>query len=129
MNKLVKKAKNKAARLLAVPLLIVLAGSAIAQQAPPRTSPPPAAQAAPAPQAEVPQRTTASYGDWTVQCDIKAGPPPQKLCDMSQVAQTQVQGRSAPFSRVAVAHPVKGEPVKLSILVPVNVSFSTYVRI
>ena len=54
-------------------------------------------------------------------------PPPEKICDMAQV--TQVQGRNTPFSRVAVVHPVKGQPAKLIVQVPVNASFAAPVRI
>jgi len=110
------------------------AGSALAQQpakpvpaARPPSSPP---QAAPAGQPVVsnePQRTTASYGDWVVQCVANGSPPPDEICDMAQV--TQVQGKNVPFSRVAVAHPDKGQPVKLIVQVPVNASFSTQVHI
>ncbi len=64
-----------------------------------------------------------------MQCETHAGPPPQKICDMAQISQVQVQGRQNPFSRVAVAHPVKAQPVKLVVQVPVNVAFSTSVRI
>jgi len=42
---------------------------------------------------------------------------------------TQVQGRNLPFSRVAIAHPVKGQPVRLVVQVPVNISFGTNVKI
>lgn len=84
------------------------------------------AQAQPAP-GETPQRTTATYGDWIVQCDIDAGAARQKTCDMSQG--TQIQGKNLPFSRVAVAHPSSGHPVKLVVQLPVNVSFGTAVRI
>ena len=76
---------------------------------------------------EVPQRTTATYGDWVVQCEVDAAQPHQKICDMSQG--TQIQGRNLPFSRVAVAHPVTGRPVRLIVQVPVNVSLSTPVHI
>jgi invasion protein IalB len=85
-----------------------------------------AAQAQPAP-AEAPQRTTASYGDWVVQCETDAQPSHQKLCEMTQG--TQVQGRNLPFSRVAIAHPVKGQPVRLVVQVPVNIALATNVRI
>ncbi len=46
---------------------------------------------------------------------------------MAQV--TQLQGKNLPFSRVAVAHPEKGQPVRLVVQVPVNVSFRTQVHI
>jgi len=84
------------------------------------------AQAQPA-QSEAPQRTTATYADWVVQCETQAQQPPQKACDMGQV--TQLQGKNVPFSRVAITHPAKGQPVKLVVQVPVNASFSTNVRI
>jgi invasion protein IalB len=46
---------------------------------------------------------------------------------MAQV--TQVEGRNIPFSRVAIAHPIKDQPVKLVLQLPVNVSFLANVRI
>ncbi len=64
------------------------------------------------------ERTTATYDDWVVQCVSVAGSP--KACDMVQIA--QVQGRNAPFSRVAIAHPERGKPLKLSVEVPPNVT-------
>src|SRR5215475_4102397 len=71
------------------------------------------------------QRTTATYNDWTVQCESQAGPPQQRVCEMAQVAQVQNQ----PFSRLAIARPVKGQPAKMLAQLPVNVSFSGNVRI
>ncbi len=111
-----------AARWLAVALLSASASATALAAAPVQRL----AQAQPAP-SEAPQRTTATYGDWVVQCVTAAKPPAQKICDMSQT--TQVQGRDAPFSRVAVAHPVRGQPVKLVVQVPINVSLATQVRI
>lgn len=46
---------------------------------------------------------------------------------MAQV--TQLQGKNVPFSRIAIAHPEKGQPVKLVVQVPVNASFATQVHI
>jgi invasion protein IalB len=54
-------------------------------------------------------------------------PPSAEVCDMAQV--TQLQGKNIPFSRVSVAHPDKGQPVKLTVQVPVNASFATDVHI
>ena len=96
----------------------------------PRPAPraqPPAAPAAPAAPVEGPQRTSASYGDWVVRCEITAAQPPQKNCDMEQLA--QMQGQANPISRVAIPLPVKGQPARLIIQVPVNVSLSAPVRI
>jgi invasion protein IalB len=132
---------------LAALVLMTLSVAAFAQQPPPRSElpRPPVAQrpapiqrpvqepqpSAPMPQVEAaPQQTTATYADWVVQCQTQAGPPPQKLCDMAQVTQvTQGQGKSTPFSRVAIAQPLKGQPIKLVAQLPTNVSLATSVRI
>ena len=98
-------------------LLMASAGGAAAQRA---------AQVQP-PRSEAPRRTTATYADWVVQCETEAQQPRQKVCDIAQ--STQVQGRNLPFSRVAIAHPVKGQPVRLVVQVPVNITFAINVRI
>jgi invasion protein IalB len=133
---------RKSVSLATAAMLAVIVGSAAAQaqqQPAPRPAPPPRPamqaqapsqpQSQPAAQGDAPQSTTATYGDWVVQCQTQAGPPPQKLCDMAQVAQAQVQGRTVPFSRIGIARPAKGEPVRFIVQVPVNVSFATNVRI
>jgi invasion protein IalB len=87
----------------------------------------PAAPAPASPATEAPQRTTASYGDWVLQCETQTGPPVQKICDMAQT--TQVQGKNLPFSRVALARPEKNQPVKLVVQVPINVTVAPNVRL
>jgi invasion protein IalB len=112
--------------------LLVLTGSAAAQQPsvhPALPHPPPSSQhtVQPVPQSqspaqgEAPQQTTATYGDWVVQCQMRAEQTPEKVCDVAQVA--QVQGKNIPVSRVAIGHPTKGQPLKLIVQLPVNVSF------
>jgi hypothetical protein len=108
--------------------------SAAAQQGllPPRAAKPPlpalAQQMAQTPPgAQTPQRTTATYDDWVLRCDVQPGPPTQKICDMAQL--TQVQGQANPMSRVAIGRPAKAEPVKLLVQLPVNVSLAAGVRI
>ena len=87
------------------------------------------AQATPAVQSNAPQRTTATYDDWIVQCDTVTGPPERKVCEMSQVTQLQVQGKTQPFSRALIPHPAKDQSVKFLVQLPVNATFSTNVRI
>jgi invasion protein IalB len=130
---------------LAAAALIFLAGSALAQLAQPKPPAPrpapakpavqaaqpvaqPAGQAAPPMQGDAPQQTTATYGDWVVQCELHSGETVQ-TCDMAQVQVAQVQGKNTPFSRVAIGKPDKGQPEKLIVQVPINVSFATNVRI
>ena len=72
-----------------------------------------------------PQRTTATYEDWTVQCEQQAGPPPQKLCEMVQTVQSQGQT----VSRVALGHATKAEPFKIVVQLPVNLWLPAGVRI
>jgi invasion protein IalB len=118
------------ARCVAGTLGIAIAATAHAQQPPrlaPTARPAPPAAARPAASSDVPERTTATYGDWVVQCVENSSPPSEPVCDMAQV--TQLQGKNLPFSRVAVGRPEKGQLVKLVVQVPVNVSFATQVNI
>jgi invasion protein IalB len=73
------------------------------------------------------QSTTATYADWVLQCQIDTATPPKKTCEITQT--TQVQGKNQPFSRVAVPNVVKGQPVKIVVQLPVNVSFRAEVGI
>jgi invasion protein IalB len=92
--------------LTAGPLLLLsLAAAAVAQPAP--------------------QRTTATYEDWIVQCEQQPGPPPQKLCEMVQTVQSQGQT----VSRVALGHATKAEPFKIVVQLPVNLFLPAGVRI
>ena len=95
--------------------------------APRPSTPAPAATAATEPSTGEPQRTTASYGNWVLQCITNTSPPSEPVCDISQV--TELQGKNLPFSRIAVAHPERGKPVKFVVQVPVNVSFATQVKV
>ena len=127
---------------LAAALLLALTGAGAAQQPAPKPAPPkpapaphpappqhpaPATQGQAAPVDQTPQRTTATYGDWTVRCEVAPGPPAQKNCEMDQVA--QVQGQAVPISRVLIPLPPKGEPPKLYIVLQVNVSFMVPLKI
>lgn len=118
---------KRSALCLAAGLALALPVGTQAQQRPAPSRPaPPAATRAPA-TTDVPQRTTATYGDWVLQCVENSSSPSEPVCDMAQV--TQLQGKNLPFSRVAVARPQKGQPVKLIVQVPVNASFRTQVHI
>jgi invasion protein IalB len=141
-------ARWSAGALFTTILATSLAAQQPIQQPAPRPSPqrppqaqvgPPAPAASPAAvpsapsavptQGGTPQRTTATYDDWVVQCETQPGPPPVKACEMTQVTQLQVQGKSQPFSRAAILRPAKDHPSRMVIQVPVNVSFSTNVRV
>jgi invasion protein IalB len=95
----------------------------------PSATPQPAA----APQVVVPnngpQRTTATYDDWILQCEMQGSSPPRKVCEMNQLTQFQYQGKTQPFSRAAVQRPPKDQSATLVVQVPVNISFATNVRV
>lgn len=75
------------------------------------------------------ERTTATYDDWVLQCAAQGNPPAQKTCDIEQLTQMQSQGRTVPLSRVAIGRPEKGQPIRLTVQVPVNVYLRTEVRV
>jgi invasion protein IalB len=144
MDRFMKKISKCLTRLSAIAIFTAMLEAAVAAQQPvprpsPQRQPPtqsapqaPAATAQPAPAAQsaldgAPQRTTATYEDWTLQCEIQAGTPPRKVCEMTQV--TQLQGKNQPFSRAEVVRTTKDQPTRLVIQVPVNVSFAAYVRV
>ena len=68
--------------------------------------------------AQAPQRTTATYDDWTVRCEDQAGPPPRKQCEIVQ--STQVSGQQQPVTQIAIGRPAKGAPLKMVLLVPIG---------
>jgi invasion protein IalB len=74
---------------------------------------------------QAPQRITATYEDWTVQCELQPGPPAQKLCEMVQTAQAQGQT----ISRIALGRASKSEPFKIVVQLPVNLFLPAGVRI
>jgi invasion protein IalB len=108
--------------ILGAAVVIMASGAALSQQPAPKPQ-----VAPPAAPSDLPQSTTATYANWVVQCQTRTGQTPEKACEMAQV--TQMQNNNAPFSRVAVAQPVKGQPVRLVVQVPVNASFAETVKI
>jgi invasion protein IalB len=76
--------------------------------------------------AQTPQRTTASYQDWTVRCETR-GTPPVKACEMVQAVTSQ--GQTTPIAQVAVGRTTKADPIKMVFQLPINVFIPTGVRL
>lgn len=76
--------------------------------------------------AQAPQRTTATYEDWTVRCETRAEPPNPKTCEMVQ--STQVQGQPGPVTQIGIGRASKTEPLKIVFQVPINVWLPTGVK-
>ncbi|WP_332692637.1 invasion associated locus B family protein [Bosea sp. (in: a-proteobacteria)] len=90
---------------------LALAGPAFAQAQRP-------AQPAPATGGvSQPDNTTATYGDWVMRCQQGVG---TRVCEIVQTVEQQ--GQRGPIALVAVGRPVKGEPYKLVVQVPPNLT-------
>lgn len=123
---------RRAPRRAAVPLvaLATLAGAAVwpglAATAVAQTAPAPAAPAAPAVPAD-PQVTTATYGDWVLRCTRTGeGAQAQRLCEIVQTL--QAQGQQGIVAQIAFGRLGPKDPLKLTVLLPVNTSFPGSVR-
>lgn len=103
--------------MLGAAVLSAIAGPACAQAAPAQT---------PAPAQTQPQRTTATYGDWTLRCEQQDGPPPRKLCEIVQTATTQ--GQANPVAQIAIGRANKTEAFRVVIQLPINVWIPTGVH-
>src|SRR3954471_11211687 len=91
--------------------LMVLAGAAMAQpgqRAPAQAQPAPPPAVAPAAATDSPERTTAVFGDWSVQCVIRN--PGGKLCEMVQATQNQQQQQ---VSALTIGRLNRTEPLRL----------------
>jgi invasion protein IalB len=109
---------------------LLMAGVAAAQTAPraptPAATPPSTAPAitAPATPADAPERTSAVFGDWTVQCVTRT--PGNRVCEMVQGTQNQQQ---QPVSVLAVGRLAKTDPLRMVARVPVNAMVSQAARL
>ncbi len=104
--------------------LVLWAGAAVAQQRPPAAAPaprPPAAAEQPPPSNE-PESTTATFSDWTLRCQrVVSASTTLRICEVSHaVAGQQAQ---TTLLQIAFARLTPTEPLKLTLVAPVNVTF------
>ena len=99
--------------------LVGALGSAALAQAPAAPSPPPSVSSEP-------QITTATYADWIVRCQ-RANDAPQAT-RQCEVAQT-VQAQQATILQMAFARANAKQPFRLVVIVPVNISFPSALRV
>ncbi|SFU45633.1 Invasion protein IalB, involved in pathogenesis [Methylobacterium sp. 174MFSha1.1] len=88
--------------------------------------PKPAAEAAPTVPAE-PGLTTATYGDWVLRCQRLAGDNAGRICEVSQTI--QAQGQPAPVAQIAIGRLPGQDGLRMTVLLPANVSFPSSVRV
>lgn len=125
-------------------LMILSAWPSHAQQrpTPPATAPAPAAPsttappaAAPAPAASTPaastpapERTTATYGDWTIRCEAQAGPAgtPIRACEASHAV---LDPRGQAVAQLVIGRSPTDGGLLAVVQVPVNVTVAEPVRL
>ena len=83
---------------------------------------------APAPVPTEPQSTVASFGDWVVRCARQGdGAQSTRICEVAQTI--QVQGQQGPLAQIAFGRVQRNDPLKMTMVLPSNVSFPSTVRV
>lgn len=127
---------RRAGVLLATMAIVLSAPSVLAQQAGSKPTPLPAPVSAapaasvgvPAPVSSEPGLTTASFGDWTLRCQrLDTDGKAARVCEVSQTI--QVQGQAAPIAQVAIGRLRAADPLRVTAVLPVSVSFPSSVQI
>lgn len=106
---------------------IALVAAAALAPAAAQTAKPAAAAAAPAPVSADPSVTTASFGDWTARCEKGAGDKAQRICEAVQTV--QLPNQQVAVAQIAFGHASNVEPLKLVVVLPVDVWFPSTVKI
>jgi len=111
---------------MALTMALVIHGASAQTAAKPAAAKP----APPAPAAPVsadPQTTTANYGDWTVRCQrVGDGATAKRFCEVAQTIQQQ--GGQGPIAQIALGRLAPAGPLRLTIVLPPNVSFPSSPR-
>ena len=106
----------------------LLASGTFAQA--PKPQPPAAGAPAPAatpPISNVPQSTSASYGDWVLVCQREPEPSTVRLCEVSQ--SVQVQGQQQPIAQIAISKSKTPPAVNLTVVLPPNIILTAGPRV
>jgi invasion protein IalB len=107
------------AALSASPVLAQQAGSRPLAAAPVAVSTPVSSE---------PGATTASFGDWTLRCQrLDVDGKAARVCEVGQTI--QLQGQAAPIAQVAIGRLKPADPLRLTAVLPVGVSFPGSVQI
>ncbi len=103
-------------------LSVILPSPMLAQSAAAQASKPASAPAAAPAGADM---TTATFGDWQMQC--RSATPGPRACELLQ--SVVVQGQTAPFAQIGVGRIAPGEPLYFTAVLPTNVTFPSVVRV
>lgn len=69
-----------------------------------------------------PQLTTATFGDWVERCQrMTTGNETRRICEVALTV--TASGQNAPLAEIALGRARKAEPLRLTLVLPVNVGF------
>ncbi len=128
MKRVIEMARHAFALMVAVGIgsFAALALSQPARAPAQATAPQPATSLPPAaPVSQDPDRTTAVFGDWLLRCERQA--TGQRECDVVQTL--SFQGQAQPIALIAVTRPTRGQPLQLSVQVPVSTTLTSALRL
>ena len=75
-----------------------------------------------------PQVTTASFGDWVERCQrVASGEDTFRICEAAETF--QVEGQSAPIAQLAIGRIKRSDPLRLTLVLPVNTAFPSAPKI
>ena len=88
----------------------------------------PPAPAQPVPLPSTPQSTSATYGDWVLNCQrIGEGAAQKKICEVTQTL--AAKGQTSPIARIALGRLAPNDPLRFTVQMPVNVAPATVPRL
>jgi invasion protein IalB len=67
----------------------------------------------------MPERTTASFADWTMRCDA-SGAGAKRVCEVAQIM--TAQGQTSPAAQIALGKPAANDSKRITLVLPVNVT-------
>jgi invasion protein IalB len=109
--------------ILTVTVILGLGAQAVAQLSKSVFPVPVAKSEPPRPVDAEPNSTLASFGDWTLRCQrIGNGADAQRVCEVTQ--QIRSQDQQNPVAELAIGRLKKADPLRLTLALPVNVTFS-----
>jgi invasion protein IalB len=99
-------------------------GSLALAQLPKSAAPVSAAKSETAPPVDAePNSTSASFGDWALRCQrLGNGAETQRACEVTQ--QIRAQDQQNPVAELAIGRLKKADPLRLTVVLPVNVTIS-----
>jgi invasion protein IalB len=70
----------------------------------------------------IPERTTATFGDWTMRCEAAVAAA-KRFCEV--VLAITPQGQTNPIAQLAIGKPAPNESRRLTVVLPTNVAIVT----